>query len=155
MPLLNGARGVGGEVTEAAPELLAREQLPGSELRKEAVDVDLKPLGELTGVESMVRFVDDPGNRLAEVAEAGEAHAPTRPDAVVVEPHDVWQGVVAAVVVEARMAAPLSESALHGPDRARHEPHEVVSGHDFVPLQVSASTLDGISSQRHGHSHVA
>ena len=154
-PLLSGTRGVCGEITEGAAERLAREKRPSCELRKEAMDVDMKPLGELNGAESMVRFVDDPGDRLAEVAEAGEAHAPTRPDAVVVEPHDLRQGVVAAVVIEARKAAPLSESALHGPDRARHEPHELVSGHDFVPMQGSASTLDGLSSQRHGHSPVA
>lgn len=112
--LTGGQLGLGGEIHIMAVLLFTLDPRILMKLPEKGARIHVEALAQLRGGKADRGLAHQSHDRLGQMAMTGETDLAEKPEAVIVEERQFWQGVVSVVVVETGQGFPLLETAAHG-----------------------------------------
>ena len=151
--LLAGRQGgLGGEIDKVALVFFALEGRMVMEWPEKRAGVQMQGLAQLSGGETGGGLTHQGHDGLGQMALAREADVPVKPQAVLIEPGQIGQGVKAAVVVETGQGLPFFEAAADGANGSLEALAELGQGDHFLAAPAAQDGRGSITEGFHGRS---
>ena len=120
------------------------------ELPEKGAGVQVQALAQLSGGEAGGGLTHQGHDGPGQMALAGKADVPVKPQAVLIEPGQIRQGIKAAVVVETGQGLPFFEAAADGANGSLEALAELGQGDHFLTAPAAQDGRGGITEGFHG-----